>query len=124
MPFGEMSITLDDVSSLLHLPIMGQFPMFDRLDNSGAVPVMLELLGIPDGPANAALRDDRGNAVLLSWLRDHYNTCCESEDWEFAARAYLLHLIGCTIFVDKSATSVSISYLPLFCNLAMCGGYA
>jgi len=66
MPFGEMSITLDDVSSLLHLPIMRQFLMFDRLDNSGVVHVMWELLGVPDGPANAALHDGHGNVVLLS----------------------------------------------------------
>jgi len=80
MSFGEMMITLDDVSSLLHLPIMGQFPMFDRLDNSGVLDVMLKILGVPDGLANAALRDGRGNAVLLSWLRDHYATCCKNGD--------------------------------------------
>jgi len=85
---------------------------------------MWKLLGVPDGAANAALRDGRVNVVLLSWLRDHYETCCENEDWEFAAKAYLLYLIGCTIFVDKSATSVSISYLALFRELAVCGSYA
>ena len=63
MSFGEMMITLDDVSSLLHLPSMGQFSMFD---NTGALDIMLELLGVPDGPANAALRDGCGNVVLLS----------------------------------------------------------
>jgi len=80
MPFGEIRITLDDVSSLLHLPIIGQFPNFEMLDNSGAVSVMCELLGVPDGAANVALRDGVGNAVLLSWLRDHYEACCENED--------------------------------------------
>jgi len=35
-----------------------------------------------------------------------------------------MHLIGCTIFVDKSATSVSLSYLPLFQDLVVCGGYS
>jgi len=72
---------MNDMSSLLHLPIMGQFSMFDKLDNSGVVPVMWELLGVPDGPANATLRDGHGNVVLLSWLREHYNTCCENKDW-------------------------------------------
>ena len=57
-------------------------------------------------------------------MRDHYAACCENEDWEFAARAYLLHLIGCTIFVDKSATFVSISYLALFWELVVCDSYA
>jgi len=99
---------------------MWQFPIFDWLDNNGVVPVMWELLGVPNGLANATLRDGHGNVVLLSCLRDHYNTCCENEDWEFAVRAYLLHLIRCTIFVDKSATFVSISYLPLFHDLGMC----
>ena len=70
------------------------------------------------------MRDSRGNAVLLSWLRGHYEAWCENEGWEFAPRAYLLHLIGCTIFVDKSATSVFISYLALFWELAVCGSYA
>jgi len=41
-----------------------------------------------------------------------------------ATRAYLIHLIGYTHFVDKSATSISVSYFPLFRDLAMCGGYA
>ena len=124
MPFGEISITLDDVSCLLHLPIMGQFPTFDSLDNSGALLVMSELLGVQSGPANAEMREARGNAVRLSWLREHYETCCLNQHWEFAARAYLMHLIGCTIFVDKSDTSISVSYLPLFRDLAVCGGYA
>ena len=41
-----------------------------------------------------------------------------------AARAYLLHLVGCTIFADKSATSVSVSYLGLFVDLRHIGGYS
>jgi len=40
------------------------------------------------------------------------------------ARAYLLHLVGCTIFAHKSATSVSVSYLGLFVDLRHTGGYS
>jgi len=36
----------------------------------------------------------------------------------------LLHLVGCTIFADKSATSVSVSYLGLFVDLRHTGGYS
>jgi len=35
---------------------MEQFPIFERLDNSRVVSVMWELLSVPDGAANAALR--------------------------------------------------------------------
>ena len=41
-----------------------------------------------------------------------------------AARAYLLHLVGCTIFTEKSATSVNLSYLGLFVDLRHTGGYS
>ncbi|XP_068471911.1 protein MAIN-LIKE 1-like [Phaseolus vulgaris] len=70
------------------------------------------------------MRQCRCVHIRLSWLRDIYEECCAQEAWECAARAYLLHLLGCTIFADKSATYVSISYLLLFSNLHMCHGYA
>jgi len=62
--------------------------------------------------------------VRLSWLRHLYEDYCEIEQWEYAARAYLWHLIGCTIFTDKSSTYISVSYLLLFRDLVTCGGYA
>jgi len=31
--------------------------------------------------------------------------------------------VGCTILVDKSATLISVSYLPLLCDFHMYGGY-
>ena len=40
------------------------------------------------------------------------------------ARAYLLHLVGCTIFANKSATSISVSYLGLFVDLRHTEGYS
>ena len=48
--------------------------------------------------------------MRLSWLRDVYEDACSRRQWIVAARAYLLHLVGCTIFADKSATSVSVFY--------------
>jgi len=125
LPFGEMSITLDDVSSLLHLPTVGQFPIFDEVDNNEARALLVELLGVDEGrSANAELRECRANAVKLSWLRDCYEVCCAEQQWEFVARAYLMHLVGCTIFADKSVTSVKVCYLPLFRDLSVCGGYS
>ncbi|XP_068504371.1 protein MAIN-LIKE 1-like [Phaseolus vulgaris] len=41
-----------------------------------------------------------------------------------AARAYLLDLVGCIIFADKSATSVSLFYLGFFVDLRLTGGYS
>nr|XP_004506469.1 protein MAIN-LIKE 1-like [Cicer arietinum] len=41
-----------------------------------------------------------------------------------AARAFLLFLVGCTLFSDKSAYAVSVAYLECFRDLNSCGGYA
>jgi len=85
---------------------------------------LVELLGVEEGLANAELRECHANAVKLSWLRDRYEACCTEQQWEFAARAYLIHLVGYTIFADKSATSVKVCYLPLFRDLSVCDGYS
>ncbi|KAH1203564.1 Protein MAIN-LIKE 2 [Glycine max] len=39
-------------------------------------------------------------------------------------RAYLLHLLGCTLFVNKSATHVHVVFLDAPCDLTQSGGYA
>nr|XP_004500028.1 protein MAIN-LIKE 1-like [Cicer arietinum] len=41
-----------------------------------------------------------------------------------AARAFLLFLVGCTLFSDKSAYAISVAYLECFRDLNSCGGYA
>nr|XP_004500432.1 protein MAINTENANCE OF MERISTEMS-like [Cicer arietinum] len=80
MPFGEMTITLDDVVNLLGLPIRGEFyspPDVDR-------------------------------------VTEVFRRQCAAERFDCAARAYLLNLVGSTIFADKSHTLVDAKYLLLF----------
>ena len=57
-------------------------------------------------------------------MREVYDQCCIDQSWECAARAYLLRLLGCTIFANKSATWVSVCYLALFRDLDMCEQWA
>ncbi|XP_028184754.1 uncharacterized protein LOC114371545 [Glycine soja] len=44
--------------------------------------------------------------------------------WTAATRAYLLHLLGCTLFANKSATNVYVVYLEALCDLSMTERYA
>ena len=46
LPVGELTITLDDVSSLLHLPISGTFHSFHALYVDEAVFLLMELLEV------------------------------------------------------------------------------
>ncbi|KAH1209478.1 Protein MAIN-LIKE 1 [Glycine max] len=79
-PVGELTITLDDVSSLLHLPVVGDLHAFQSLH----------------------VDDVAGH-------------------WTAAARAYFLHLLGCTLFANKSATNVHVVYLEALHDLSMTG---
>ncbi|XP_068475266.1 protein MAINTENANCE OF MERISTEMS-like [Phaseolus vulgaris] len=121
---GEMTITFDDVSNLLHLPIVGQFYTQETLDSDSANDLLVESLRVDRALASEETRHCRGAHVRLSWLRDVYGDACSRRQWTVAARAYLLHLVGCTIFADKSVTSVSVFYLGFFVDLRLTGGYS
>ena len=71
-PVGEVSITLDDVASLLHLPIVGAFHTFQPLHIDEAVLMLVELLEVSGEEARAEIAHCHGPYVCLSWLRDIY----------------------------------------------------
>ncbi|KAH1215188.1 Protein MAIN-LIKE 1 [Glycine max] len=60
----------------------------------------------------------------MQWLRDVYQRRCQTQHWTAVARAYLLHLLGCTLFANKSATHVHVSHLQAFRDLTLAGRYA
>ncbi|KAH1233130.1 Protein MAIN-LIKE 1 [Glycine max] len=88
LPMGEVTITLDDMASLLHLPIIGDFKTFQPLHVD--------------------------EAVLI----------CQARHWTAAARAYLLHLLGCTFFANKNATHVHVVFIDALHDLSQTRRYA
>ena len=46
LPIGETTITLDDVSCLLHLPIVGEFCPNEPLDYDGALKTVITLMRV------------------------------------------------------------------------------
>ncbi|XP_057426125.1 protein MAINTENANCE OF MERISTEMS-like [Lotus japonicus] len=74
-----MTVTLDDVSALLHIPVGGRFYT----------------------PRVASGYDVAETcALLLGWGRQIY--CNVEGRYEHATRMYLMHLVGAILFVDKS----------------------
>ncbi|KAL5130735.1 Protein MAIN-LIKE 1 [Glycine soja] len=106
LPVGELTITLDDVSSLLHLPITGALHNFHALSAEETIFLLTELLEVSAEEARAETARSRGTYVLLGWARQ----------WIVAARAYLLHLVECNY--------VHVVYLDAFRDLGQSGGYA
>ncbi|XP_014523042.1 uncharacterized protein LOC106779454 [Vigna radiata var. radiata] len=80
LPVGETKITLDDVSTLLHFPVMGQLCDLEELEFEEARTPLVDLFGVDGGTAGAEMEDARGTKVRLSWLRDIYVQRCQSQD--------------------------------------------
>ncbi|BAT84114.1 hypothetical protein VIGAN_04139300 [Vigna angularis var. angularis] len=72
LPVGEMFVTLDDVSSLLQLSILGQLCDMEEVDFEESRRAIVELLGVDGGRAGAELHAAQGAKVRLSWLREIY----------------------------------------------------
>ncbi|KAH1253885.1 Protein MAIN-LIKE 1 [Glycine max] len=110
LPVGELTITLDDVSLLLHLPVIGDLHAFQPLHVDDAVQMLVDLLMVSTESARVETAQCRGPYVRLQWVP----TAC----------AYLLHLLGCTLFANKSATNVHVVYLEALRDLNMTERYA
>ncbi|XP_040867895.1 protein MAIN-LIKE 1-like [Glycine max] len=124
LPVGEVTVTLDDVSSLLHIPITGALLSFEPLATSDAVALLTELLEVTPDEATAETRQAGGPHVRLSWLRDMYQSRCRARQWVAATQTYLLHLVGCTLFANKSATHVHVVHLQAFRDLGQAGAFS
>ncbi|GAB2274682.1 hypothetical protein Dimus_039094 [Dionaea muscipula] len=117
---GEMTVTLEDVAYLLGLAIDGEPVIGVTYTNCEAV--CEKLLGkFPDS------RYTSGGMVKLSWLKECFSICPQNaskEDIERHTRAYLLYLVGSTIFSTTTGNKVPVMYLPLFEDFEQCGKYA
>ncbi|KAH1261808.1 Protein MAIN-LIKE 1 [Glycine max] len=170
LPMGELTIMLDDVSSLLHLPVVGDLHAFQPLHVDDVVQMLVDLMIVTTESAKAEIGQcrinetlgliwilvvdlkrankealtldhflvtafsclfdsgtasiSRGPYVRLQWVRDIYERRCQAGHWIAAARAYLLHFLGCTLFANKSATNVHVVYLEALRDLSQTGRYA
>ena len=83
-----LTITLDDVTSLLHLPITGALHTFDSLDVDQATDLLVELLEVNTQEAKDETFQCRGAYVHIAWLQDIYCSKCDARQWTLVARAY------------------------------------
>ncbi|KAM7474205.1 hypothetical protein LguiB_021448 [Lonicera macranthoides] len=126
LPFGEMTITLDDVCQILGVPVIGTCVHVGGKKFTSAIGVtLLEMyLGVS---TDEAMKETNTCSVRLEWLKTMFKGTpqeSESSHLDQCARAYLLYLLRCTIFADKTGNRVSISYLECLKDLDAIRGYA
>uniref|UniRef100_A0A1J3H3W0 Serine/threonine-protein phosphatase 7 long form-like protein n=1 Tax=Noccaea caerulescens TaxID=107243 RepID=A0A1J3H3W0_NOCCA len=124
LPLGEMTITLDEVALVLGLEIDGDPIVGSKVGDEIAMDMCGRLLGKLPSAANKEVNCSR---VKLNWLKRTFSECPEdasSDVIKCHTRAYLLYLIGSTIFATTDGDKVSVKYLPLFEDFDQAGRYA
>uniref|UniRef100_A0A2N9GI22 Aminotransferase-like plant mobile domain-containing protein n=1 Tax=Fagus sylvatica TaxID=28930 RepID=A0A2N9GI22_FAGSY len=120
LPQGEMTITLQDVGVMLGLPVDGQAVVGST--NLNWRILCGELLGrIP--PPNKL----KGARLSMPWLSDVFGVLPDDADdatVQQYARAYILEMIGGSIFADKSGDRVHLQWLGLLRDFDIAGSYS
>ncbi|XP_028222363.1 serine/threonine-protein phosphatase 7 long form homolog [Glycine soja] len=80
LPVRELTITLDDVSSLLHLPVIGDFHAFEPLHVDDAVQMLVDLLMMSPESTRTETVQCHGSYVCLQWcwIYEHFPSVVES----------------------------------------------
>ncbi|GAU10693.1 hypothetical protein TSUD_424240, partial [Trifolium subterraneum] len=70
LPFGEMTITLDDVACLLHIPVRGIFYTPAPVSMEEAAALATELLGVPYEVTYMETSRQKGGTFTQQWVYD------------------------------------------------------
>ncbi|XP_040957941.1 protein MAINTENANCE OF MERISTEMS-like [Gossypium hirsutum] len=120
-PCGECTVTLKDVAVQLGLPIDGS-PVTRVSSFTDPAAVCYQLLG--ESPEDS---DKYFSGIKFTWLKAKIRqlsaTATEGE-LMYAARAYIMHMIGAVLMPDANGDSVHLSYLPLLADLSTARSYS
>jgi len=129
MVLGEMAVTLDDVACLTHLSIEGWMLSHPKkMSRSEGAELMVRHLGVSKADAEKNCGEEYGGYISYKSLREYYTRHLDSAtrladledpgDLEELGRVrtacvkcYLLYLVGCLLFGDKSNKRIELVYL-------------
>ena len=120
LPLVEATLTLEDVTLQLGLPIDGE--ALTGLTGGDMVAACGHLLGVIP-PQNVVL----GNTIKLSWLNNTFQQLLGDAMDDVVAQyawAHILTLIGNLLMLDTSGSRVHLMYLLLLSNLNNVSSYS
>ena len=123
MVLGEMTVTLDDVTCLMHLQIEGRMLSHGKkMLRHEATTLMVRHLGVLQTDAEKNCGEEYGGYISYPKLRELYTRyldratrLADPEELErvrtFCVKCYLRYLVGCLLFSDKSNKRIELVYL-------------
>jgi len=136
LPVGEMTISLDDVHNLLHIPIHDRMLDHDEaMGQDRAIDLMTRLLGMSDADARAEVRKESAGHISYPSLKrvyeDHLTEARRLEDPHtreelqergrmrvWCVRSFLLYLVGCALL------HIDLIYLDCMADLQAIGKWS
>ena len=115
LPYGEVSITLQDVAMILGLPLEG-IAVTGIIQTDGWRDMVEALIGIRPPEPPEGVKDRKTSGVSSAWLRQNFNHCPQGAPQgvvERYARVWLWHLFGGFLFPDGSGNTISWMILPI-----------
>ncbi|CAN6200537.1 unnamed protein product [Urochloa humidicola] len=122
LPFGEMTVTLQDCQKMLGLKIDGR-PVIGPCRSEGWRARVQAFLGreLPDEHGS------RTSGVSIAWLREAFGQCpvdANEETIGYYCRAWILHLFGCILFPDGTGDAASWMYIHCLTDWDQAGMYS
>lgn len=108
-----MTVTLDDVGTILEIPLTSSLVSADTLSAEMAVDLVSSQLGSSPEDAHDRLASAQGMSMRLEWLRGIFGQVSDAHlelNIRSATRAFLLYIFGYTLFTDKSNMWVPVTY--------------
>ena len=114
LPCGEMTVTLQDVSMILALPIKGQ-PVCKSTDTAGWRGLMTDFLGQEPGLPNKAA------GAPFSWIAQNFAVCPpdlleDSEIVQQHCRAYVWYVLSRVLFPDGTGVNAPFMWLQMLAS--------
>jgi len=126
MPMGEMTVTLEDVACLMHVLIEGRMLGHRKkmLRHEGEA-LLVKHLGVSKKEVEKICNKEFGGYISYPKLKELYTTSlrranilANTEDLEelekvktYCVKCYLLYLVGCLLFGDRSNEHIELVYL-------------
>jgi hypothetical protein len=128
LPVGEMTITLYDVHNLLHIPIHGRMLDHDETMGQDCAIDLMTRLGMSDADARNEVRNrSTGHISYPSpkrFYEDHLTEARRLEEPQmreelqergmrrvWCVRSFLLYLVCCALFTNKTNRHIELIYL-------------
>ncbi|RLN35596.1 hypothetical protein C2845_PM03G07950 [Panicum miliaceum] len=118
----EMAPSLRDVSYILGIPVTGHVVTTEPIGDEAVNRMCLHYLG--ESPGNG---EQLCGLIRLTWLYRKFSQLPENptiNEIAYSTRAYLLYLVGSTLFPDTMRGFVSPRYLPLLADFRKIREYA